>query len=375
MDVRHGWPAPDTPSRVRTLTALGASPAEVDELLACTANHFHLEELPAHLTFPLEPELHVAVWREYAALIGDSRSLAPLRDVFMQLRFPIREGMSGSEEYLAATRRGLVPDVAPDAVINRAPIEIVIHDHPAGPVPAVITHDRADFVALVRAFTMRNEPVPVPDSQGAAVVAGYNNWDRIRRAGGSWEILDKSAYQDRFLLISDGPYSGVPARELGLSDDEWRAQSVRLRLEHEAAHYFTRRVLHSMKNQVHDELIADWAGTRAAAGRFRADWFLRFMGLEHFPRYREGGRLQNYRTSPAPLSDGAFRVLQQLTCRAALTVERFERSRDADDGSRRALAVGLIRLAMVGIDEMASDDGMARLDEAQQAADACVLDG
>jgi hypothetical protein len=124
---------------------------------------------------------------------------------------------------------------------------------------------------------------------------------------------------------------------------------------------------------VHDEIIADWAGIRVAAGRYRADWFLRFVGLEDYPTYREGGRLQNYRSSPAPLSDGAFRVLQTMTHRAAETVERFECERRMDDGSQRALAIGLIRLAMVSVDELASDEGLSRLDEAQQAAEAFVV--
>jgi hypothetical protein len=372
MYAEHGWTAPDSRYRARTLAALGASPAEVDELLAYTENHFHPEQLPAPLSLPLEPEPHVEVWREYAEMVGTSGSIDPLREVFVQLRFPIRAGLSDEDTYRAATRRGEIPDVQPDAIANRAPIEVVIHDHPAGPVPAIITHDRADFVALVRAFTARNEPAAIPDSQGAAVVAGYNNWDRIRRAGGSWQGLEKSAYQDRFLLISDGPYSGVPAAQVELTDEDWRARSVALRLEHEAAHYFTRRVFQSMKNQVHDELIADWAGIRAAAGRYRADWFFQFVGLEAYPSYREGGRLQNYRSSPAPLSDGAFRVLQTLTHRAATTVERFENARGVENGSRRALAVGLIRLAMVGVDELASDEGMARLDEAHRTAEASV---
>jgi hypothetical protein len=345
----------------------------LDELRAYTANHFHPEALPRPLVLPLAPERHVDVWREYAASLNASGSFDALREAFVQLRFPIRDGISTDETYRAATRQGLSTDIAPDAVTNQRPIEIVIHDHPAGAVPAIVTHHRDDFVALVRAFTGRNEPIPVPDSQGAAVVAGYNNWDRIRRAGGSWEWLEKSQYQDRFLLISDGPYSGVPAAAVGLTDDEWRAASITIRLGHEAAHYFTRRVFHSMKNLLHDELIADWAGIRGVAGRFRADWFLRFLGLEDFPRYREGGRLQNYRGSPAPLSDEAFRELQAVASRAAAAVEQFERANGPDDGSPRALAVGLIALSSVRLDDLASDRGLAVLEEARRDAESCVL--
>ena len=38
----------------------------------------------------------------------------------------------------------------------------------------------------------------------------------------------------------------------------------------------------------------DFIGLRAATGHFRADWFLRFMGLEDHAACRLGGRLLNY---------------------------------------------------------------------------------
>jgi len=66
-----------------------------------------------------------------------------------------------------------------------------------------------------------------------------------------------------------------------------------------------------MRNNLLDEVIADYFGITAACGRFRADWLLRFFGLESYPRYRAGGRLEHYRGDP-PLSDAAFLVLQRL---------------------------------------------------------------
>src|SRR6185295_9232442 len=203
------------------------------ELLAYTENHFQPDHLPATVVLPLEPERHVAVWREYAAAVEAGGSIEPLRDVFVQLRFPIRAGISQDETYRSATRLGVDPGTQPDAVRLRGPVRLVLHEHAAGPVPAFITSDRDDFVALFRVFTERNEPAPVPDSQGAVVVAGFNNWDRIRRSGGDWSVLEKAQYQDHFLIVSDGPYSRVRASDIGLQDDDWRARSVTLRLEHE----------------------------------------------------------------------------------------------------------------------------------------------
>ena len=375
------------PDRAAALAALGASPGEVDELLAYTANHFHPEAWPPEFHLPLAPEPYVAVWESYAVATEATGSIEPLRDVLVQLRFPIREGISGEDAYRAVVRRGEPPPDDLQGIVLRGPVRVILHPHPAGAIPALIVSAREDFVALLRAIASRNEPAPVPDSQGATVISGYNNWDRVRRhrlawaadhpdaTDDDWEeefanlIAETWRYQDRFLIVSSGPYSGVPASEMNLDDAGWRRDSVALRLEHEAAHYFTRRVLGSMKDQIHDELIADWAGIRAAAGCYRADWFLRFMGLEAFPSYRAGGRLQNYRSSPAPLSDGAFRILQVLTTSAAHNLERFDRAHVAGAADRRQSAIGLITLASVTLDLIASADGCDHLERAWRDAE------
>ncbi len=113
-----------------------------------------------------------------------------------------------------------------------------------------------------------------------------------------------------------------------------------------------------MRNSLLDELIADWAGITAAAGRFRADWFLRFMGLEEEGRYRAGGRLENYRGKP-PLSDGAFKVLQSLVRNAARKLEAAgqpaDELLDCREGSARIMfaSIGLVleHLGSVGEEE------------------------
>jgi hypothetical protein len=128
--------------------------------------------------------------------------------------------------------------------------------------------------------------------------------------------------------------------------------SLLIRRDHECTHYFTRRLFGSMRNNVLDELIADYAGLVAATGRFRAGWFLRFMGLEDFPRYRPGARLDIYRGKP-PLSDGAFRVLQALVRSAAENLERF----DAERGPRspEETALTLTALASLRLEDLAAE--------------------
>jgi hypothetical protein len=204
---------------------------------------------------------------------------------------------------------------------------------------------------------------------GACMVAGYNNWDRVNGMRRAWEaehgadaagwaaafreiVPQKDLYQDRFILLSRGPYSATPAGALGLEREEWEEVSLRIRLEHECAHYFTRRVLGSMQNALHDELIADSTGIMAATGRFRAGWLLRFLGLENFPAYRAGGRLENYRGTP-PLSDEACAVLQSLVEAAAGNLEVLAAHVDLRPGEAAWRGRWILDLAGRSLEELA----------------------
>ncbi|MCL6560656.1 MAG: hypothetical protein K6U74_18050 [Firmicutes bacterium] len=222
--------------------------------------------------------------------------------------------------------------------------------------------------------SLRVEPGPVPESMGASMVTGYNNWDRIFTYRKRWEaanpensseerwqeefrrlIPQKEFYQDRFIILSDGPYSAVPAVDMGFTEEEWRNTSLVIRREHECAHYFTLRLFSSMRNNMMDELIADYMGIVAAAGHYKARWFLRFVGLENYPVYTEGARLQNYRGNP-PLSDGAFRILQALVKSASENLEVFDNKNAARIRGRAGKTAMLEALARLTLEELASED-------------------
>jgi hypothetical protein len=206
---------------------------------------------------------------------------------------------------------------------------------------------------------------------GATAIGGYVNWGRVaelrRRfeageleaegaadwgAAFRWIRERRELYQDRFVLLARGGYSGVSSADLGLDEEDWLRTSLAIRLEHECAHYFTRRVLGSMRNALHDELIADYAGIVGAVGRFRADWFLRFMGLEDPSAYRPGGRLESYRGSP-PLSDAAFTVLQALVRSAAHNLEQADRRIRSAPSAQISAPAMLLALASVTLEELA----------------------
>lgn len=331
--------------RTRILKVYGANDSDMEELLTYNENAFNTANLAPNISFPLAPEPHVATWENYQAEATERETFETLKKRLIQLQFPIQAGISQTEAYRAATRRGVPVDSMAEAtgLVLTQPerLQLILHQSLAGTIPVLIAGNREDFVLLVQALTTRNEPKPVPASMGACMVAGFNNWDRIRQYRQEWEanppdhtseaswmaefkrlIPKKELYQDRFMILSQGPYSDVSAQDIGVSETEWLRLSLVIRLEHECTHYFTRRLFNSMRNNPLDELIADYRGIVAAIGDYRADWFLRFMGLESFPNYRQGGRLQNYRGS---LSPGSFKILQSLVVSAARNLEAFQR--------------------------------------------------
>lgn len=377
--------------RASILDFYGASHGEKEELLAYNHNVFDRSCITnmgqvrtghaVSLTTCLAPEAHVSAWEEYAIAARTVGTFEALKQRLVQLQFPIESGISQTKPYIYATRKGVPIDRIAEAtgLVLKQPekLQLMIHQSLAGAIPVLLTENREDFVTLVQALTMRNEPLPVPASMGACMVAGFNNWDRVRQYRRHWEaqnptncsdswaeefgrlIPQKELYQDRFIILSDGFYSNVSATDLGLSEPEWRRLSLKIRLEHECTHYFTRRLLNSMRNNLLDELIADYRGIVAATGYYRADWFLHFLGLES-PNYREGGRLQNYRGQP-PLSDGAFKILQALVKAAAENLQRF----NAEYADRLNTLTGqtfmLIALTYLTLEELASHESNSRI--------------
>jgi hypothetical protein len=366
--VRQSDPAP-------ILQRYGATNDEVAELVAYTENRFQTPDGPVR--FPLEDEPHLEAWRRYAQGAETAGVFLALQQALVQLRFPVREGISHSEDYRAATLQGVSPDGLPVATglqLQRPEtLRLLLHPTAAGTVPVIIAPDREDFVALVRALGMHNEPGPVPPSMGATIIGGLNNWDRIAVLRAEWELAypfggasswhqemgriipRKELYQDRLILLSTGPYSGVPAEAMGLSGEEWLRLSLAIRLEHESTHYVTRRVFHSMRNNAFDELLADYVGITTATGEYRPDWLLRFMGLEGWPEYRSGGRLENYRGDP-PLTQGAFRVLQAMTHDAALALARYPGAAFRP-GDLQSSGEALLRLSALTLPELATASG------------------
>lgn len=363
------------------LRELGATTSEVEELLIYNENVF--KKLPETLlsSIPMEDELFVSAWEGYVQEANLYGVFPVLQEKLVQLQFPIREGISKTENYRKATLRGASTLEMPEAIGLRIQLEapdrmdLMIHQTPAGNIPVIIVEERNDFVRIVQALTSKNEPTPIPDSVGAVMVAGYNNWDRIWNYKKTWKekntfenwsdefkrlVANKALYQDRFIILSTGYYNGISANDLQLSESEWRNLSLIIRREHEVTHYFTERILGSMCHNMLDELIADYIGIVSAFGEYKADLFLRFIGLENFPHCRSDGRIHSYRSS---LSDGAFHILQILLVNAAKNLEQLNSIvKDRPFGLKEKANLICV-LSHFTLEELASVQGLEELEK------------
>lgn len=381
--------------RRNQLASLGARAEQMDELLAYTSLNFDVSRVlsparqPPLLPLPSEP--YVDVWRRWMADAEEGTIFEALRRHLPQLNFPIAEGMSQTDGYQNAVLRG--ESVAEQAGASGLPLEhaeglrLVIQPTAGGEVPVLLPHGRTDFETLVRALGGRCEPVPVRPTMGACTVKGFNNWERIRAHRELWlaqgndadgwddEFMrlreDRAAYQDRFLILSDGNYADIAAADAGLSPSEWRAKSIVIRLRHECTHYATLRLFGSTRNNAHDEIVADFVGYHAAFGKFNAALFLRGMGLEAFPAYRASGRLEQYR---APLSDAALSVLCALLHAAAPKIEQFDTERPRPDDPMLDELAAMTALCGTPLELLAADGAVERLMTLyQQACKALVF--
>lgn len=298
----------------------GLTTAALQEARRVAAATYQVCRLDGAL-LPLGDEMHLTAWRGYAAEAGAQGVFPVLCERLPQFWFPVRPGIAATDDYRAALYRGAPRDSLADApglkLVYPDELRLVIHTGPAGAVPVLLPRGREDFLTLFFALSCRHEPRHVPDSVGAAMIIGFNNWDRIRSYRRTWEdsappdaywsdefrrlTARKECYQDRLLLVSDGPYSAVPAESMGLSEAEWRQASIQLRTVHECAHMLTYRLLKPDGKSLLDEFIADILAIVAVGGRFRPQWLLQFWGLDSPAGGLAGSRLAYY----APQADEA----------------------------------------------------------------------
>jgi hypothetical protein len=361
--------------RIRMVREHAADDAVVEEVLAYTEPAYGAAQ-PAALAALADDEPHVAAWADYVEESGARGVAETLKAKFPQLRFPLLAGISQTELYRRATRRGDL-----DAAASYAPglmfesperLRLDIVATIAGRIPVLTAANRRDFEALVCAFTERNEPVAIPASMGACLVSGLNNWDRVSHYRKRWQTQhpmadevewreefqrltrNKPLYQDRLVILSAGPYSAVDATEAGCTAEEWSSQSLMIRREHEAMHYFTARLFGRIRSHALDELLADFIGLLRASGRYESRLALTFLGLQAFPIVRSTGRFLNY--TSGVLSDAATVVVASLVVAGAARLERLVAAWCIDPSDLPQLTKVIATLASCTLEELASPE-------------------
>jgi hypothetical protein len=310
----------------------------IKELITYTENKFTVKK-KNKLT---GSNLSVDTWELYFKEAKESGVYETLKKYLIQLQFPIQKGISKSENYINCTLKGKKNHAASNLVLNRPEsLELMIHESPLiGKIPVIIIPDDEDFNSFVSALSNKNEPATLPKSMGAALINGINNWDRIERLkskwlkdnfAGNWVLEFKKnifpqphLYKDRLIILSTKPYSGVNYNLLGESKTDWKEKSLQIRLQHECSHLFTLKNYGCMANNIHDEIIADYVGIVDVLSVFNKNWLLSFFGLENYPKYRNGGRLENY-LDQNNMSEIAFDGLKTIIKKTVDNISKFDK--------------------------------------------------
>jgi len=242
-----------------------------------------------------------------------------------------------SEDALEAYRDVVLSGGEPEShslshFLMHAEDSAVYEKTPVGPVLAVTLHERKDFETFLQIIANKCQPVEIPATQGASMLEGLISWPKIEahrkaflaqaEADGitdpDWDsefarfTSVKANYTDAMLVLSAGPYSAVGGSEFGISEAQWRTDSVTIRRYHELNHFICRKQWPEKISAVWDELVADAVGLYAAYGRYDIAMAERFLGIKDGSY--TGGRLENYvgEADPAVKQDRLNRLARKI---------------------------------------------------------------
>lgn len=307
-----------------------------DELATYVKNKFSPSKTCPGALFADEP--YIQSWSAY----DRANAFELLTTCYPQLGFPIEDGINKTQPYIDAVLKGKtqgVTSINKLGLTHPESIQIELYKSMAGSVLVVYVSDVQDFEKITQCLLHKNNPVPIPKSMGAFLANGVVNWSRLNTLKANWvpgnstetwsQAFSKTIlpapglYKDKIMVLSRKPYSNVAADALNLDQEEWLTHSLTIRLEHECTHLYTLKRYGCAANNLHDELIADYAGISRALGKYSREWMLAFMGLENYPMYRKGARLENY-VGNASLSTEEFRQLTGVVKSAIETIARFD---------------------------------------------------
>jgi len=304
------------------------------------ANKFLVIE---NLTLPLFDELDLEYWRGISTRVSEGKTVFnELKKCYPQLNFPIELGIEKTEFYKDIVLRGKTVGMNFPFLLNLNDFKNItfkIHKSIAGSIPIVTVLNIEDFTTIIQSLLYKNNPKCVPQSMGAVLINGINNWERLTILKNKWFATNtfgnwtkeftcnvlpkKNLYKDNLIMLSTKPYSNVAAKQVGLTEDVWLCYSISIREEHECTHLYTLKKFGIASNNLHDELIADYIGIVKTIGFFNKSWMLLFMGLEEYPKYRKGARLENY-ILENKLSQDDFKQLIEIIKNAVENISIFD---------------------------------------------------
>ena len=232
-------------------------------------------------------------------------ALEALAQRFPQLYVAPAEG--AQDAHRLAGGQGIAPEGATLSHFEGSPQdELREVETPAGPIEVLFLERRNDFETFLQIIGHKSSPVPIARTVGAITYRGIPDWGKVADAcaayvasgGDDWGAefarlaKEPGAFRSELVVISEGPYSNVPAAETPYGPEEWVHVSREIRLHHECAHVVCRRTMPEDVLPVWDEVTADVVGLLAATGRYDAALASRFLGVSE-----EGfsdGRLAEY---------------------------------------------------------------------------------
>lgn len=269
-------------------------------------------------------------------------ALQALAHRFPQLYIAPAEGVQ--DVYRAAAGRGVVPEGASLDHFEGSPLdELREVDTPAGPIEVLLLGRRSDFETFLQIIGHKSNPDPIARTVGAITYRGLADWGKVADAreaylasgGDDWGAefrrlaKEPGAFRSEIIVISEGPYSNVPADETPYAPDEWLRVSREIRLHHECAHVVCRRTMPDDVLPVWDEVTADVVGLLFATRGYDAALAARFLGVTGSGFV--GGRLEEYLSEEqlARIDDVAIEVFDactkiSLTCAADMPQAPFE---------------------------------------------------
>lgn len=175
---------------------------------------------------------------------------------------------------------------------------------PAGDAEIIFLANRSDFECFYRIMGCKCENTDVPATCGAGTISGINDWSKIKEHKKEYESLggtdwnaefklftkDKKNYTTSLIILSEGPYSALPAGTAGFSAGEWLRISLGIRRYHELTHFVCRKMFPELRDIVFDEVLADAIGITETMGIYDE----RLAGLFLFDLPGHEGRLKNY---------------------------------------------------------------------------------